>query len=74
MPPNSFRLIRLLALIPVTVLTYPHPGLAATRTVTDLCHTTLGGPPGQLRFEMNAVAPGDTRMSSQALPFRSLFP
>src|SRR3989304_3589711 len=60
MPPNAFRLIQFLALISITVLTWPYPGLAATLTVTDLGDSTPGGAPGQLRFEINAAAPGDT--------------
>src|SRR3990172_2888761 len=60
MPPNASRLIQLLALISITVLTWPYPGLAAIRTVTNFGDTTPGGASGQLRFEINEAALGDT--------------
>ena len=52
------------AVLPALVLAFvfacPHYCLAVIRTVTDLGDTTPGGAPGQLRFEINAAAPGDT--------------
>lgn len=60
MPPNPFRLNVLTFLILIIVLTYSWPSSAAIRTVTNLGDTTPGGASGQLRFEINAAAPGDT--------------
>ena len=60
MPRNSVGPLRLLALLLTIVLTGPSPGVAAIRPVTDLGDTTPGGTPGQLRFEINAAASGDT--------------
>lgn len=47
-------------LVLVMALLCPRGIWAATLTVTDLGDTTPGGAPGQLRFEINAAAAGDT--------------
>ena len=52
MPPTAFRLFQLVALISITVLTWPYPGLAAILIVTDFGDS---GAPGQLRTLINAA-------------------
>ena len=60
MPRTSVGPLRVLALLLSIGLTWPHPGVAAIRTVTALGDTTPGGTAGQLRFEITAAASGDT--------------
>jgi hypothetical protein len=60
MPRTAVGPIRLLVVLLSLGLTWPSPGGAAIRPVTDLGDTTPDGAPGQLRIEITAAVSGDT--------------